>query len=191
MAINRQQVSEKTVQKVSPANYVYLDQLIKKTKNKMELGNQMLNLFFPARDSTSSATGFTFFHLARHPDVCIKLREVVISIGDAPITFDLLKSMKCLKFVVNESLHLLAPAGLTIRTCVEDCVLPRGCGPDGKSPILVRPGTEIRIIFHALHKDGDIWGEYAIKFCPERWENLRTTWEYIPFLGGGRICPAQ
>lgn len=30
-----------------------------------------------------------------------------------------------------------------------------------------------------------------MEFGPERWENLRTTREYIPFIGGGRICPAQ
>ncbi|CCD48984.1 hypothetical protein ACHAPF_000710 [Botrytis cinerea] len=191
MAIERQRLLEENVKEVSPANYVYLDKLVKETKDKTELRNQMLNIFLPARDSTSSATGFIFFHLARHPDVWMKLREEVIRIGDAPITFDLLKSMKYLKFVVNESLRLLAPAGLSIRTCVQDCVLPRGGGPDGKSPILVRPGTEIRVVFHALHKDRDIWGEDAMEFRPERWENLRTTWEYIPFLGGGRICPAQ
>ncbi|TGO60153.1 hypothetical protein BOTNAR_0150g00040 [Botryotinia narcissicola] len=148
----------------------------------------MLNLFLPARDSTSSATGFILFHLARHPDVWIKLREEVISIDDAPITFGLPKSMKYLKFLVNEN---LAPAVLSIQTRVEDCVLLRGGGPDGKSPILVRPGTEIRIFFHALHRDRGIWREYAMGFRPERWENLRKTWEYIPFLGGGGICPAQ
>lgn len=46
-------------------------------------------------------------------------------------------------------------------------------------------------MFHALHKDPDIWGRDALVFRPERWESLRTTWEYIPFLGGARICPAQ
>ncbi|TGO43945.1 hypothetical protein BCON_0695g00020 [Botryotinia convoluta] len=170
MAINRQRLLEKTVEEVSPANYVYLDELVKKTKDKTEFRNQMLNLFLPARDSTSSATGFIFFHLARHLGVWMKLREEDISIGDAPITFDLLKSMKYLKFVVNESLRLLAPAGLSILTCVKGCVLPSGGGPDGQSPILVLPGTEIRIVFHALHKDRDIWGEDAMEFRPERWE---------------------
>ncbi|KAF7885725.1 uncharacterized protein EAF02_004234 [Botrytis sinoallii] len=167
MAINRQRSSEKTVERISPARYVYLDELVEKTKDKTELRNQMLNLFLPARDSTSSATGFIYFHLAFHPDVWIKLREEGVG------------------------LRLLAPAGLSIRTCVEDCVLPRGGRPDGKRSILVRPGTEIRIVFHALHRDRDIWGEDEMEFRPERWENFRTTWEYIPFLGGSRICPAQ
>ncbi|KAF7934876.1 uncharacterized protein EAE98_002921 [Botrytis deweyae] len=184
MAIDRQRSLEKTFERISPARYVYLDELVKKTKDRTELRNQVLTLFIPARDSTSSVTGLTCFHLARHPDVWIKLREEVMSIGDAPMTFDLLKSMKY-------RLRLLASAGLSIQTCVEDCVLPRGGRPDGKSPILVRPGTEIRIVFHALHKDRDIWGENAMEFRPERWENFRTTWEYIPFLGGSRICPAQ
>lgn len=66
-----------------------------------------------------------------------------------------------------------------------------GGGPSGRDPILVQKGTEVRIVFHALHKDPEIWGKDALEFRPERWETMRTTWEYIPFLGGGRIYPAQ
>lgn len=64
-------------------------------------------------------------------------------------------------------------------------------GSDGTEPILVHKDTEVRIVFHALHKDPDIWGDDFLEFRPERWESMRTTWEYIPFLGGGRTCPAQ
>ena len=88
-------------------------------------------------------------------------------------------------------LRLISPGGMTIRTCLEDCVIPCGGGISEQEPILVQKGTEVRIIFHALHKDPDIWGEDALEFRPERWETMRTTWEYIPFLGGGRTCPAQ
>ena len=40
------------------------------------------------------------------------------------------------------------------------------------------------------------WGPDAHVFRPDCWlgkegEQLRPKWEYIPFLGGPRICPAQ
>lgn len=42
-----------------------------------------------------------------------------------------------------------------------------------------------------MQRDTDVWGPDAETFRPERWESSRPKWEYIPFLGGGRICPAQ
>ena len=44
---------------------------------------------------------------------------------------------------------------------------------------------------YALHHDKKVWGEDAEEFRPERWETERPMWEYLPFLGGPRICPAQ
>ncbi|KAF7896905.1 uncharacterized protein EAF01_009308 [Botrytis porri] len=184
MAIDSHRSSERPVEQVSPANYVYLDDFVKKTKKKT-------NFEIKSRDSTSSATRSLFFRLARHPDVWVKLlHKEFISIGDTLITFDLLKSMKYLKFVVNESLRLLAPAGLILRTCVKDFVLPTGGRPDGQSPfwcVLVRKLEQSFTHYIKLR----CLGRNTMDFRPERWENLRTTWEYAPFLGSGRICPAQ
>ena len=42
-----------------------------------------------------------------------------------------------------------------------------------------------------MHRDPSIWGPDADAFRPERWEGLKPMWEYIPFLGGKRKCPAQ
>ena len=39
--------------------------------------------------------------------------------------------------------------------------------------------------------DPEIWGDDALEFRPERWENLKQSWNFIPFMGGRRICPAQ
>lgn len=57
--------------------------------------------------------------------------------------------------------------------------------------MLVRKGTKIVMNFHALHHDKEIWGENANEFVPERWEIARPIWEYLPFSGGPRVCPAQ
>lgn len=70
MAIERQISSEKEemlVAESSKDKYVYLDELIKTTKDTAELRNQMLNIFLPARDSTSSVTGFYLLSFGTTP----------------------------------------------------------------------------------------------------------------------------
>lgn len=44
-----------------------------------------------------------------------------------------------------------------------------------------------------MHRDIDFWGADAEEFRPERWldPGLRPKWEYLPFGGGARNCPAQ
>ena len=75
--------------------------------------------------------------------------------------------------------------------CLKSTVLPTGGGPNGQSPILVQKGQVVRMDIYSLHRDQSIWGADADEFRPERWEGLRSGWEYVPFLGGPRICPVQ
>jgi cytochrome P450 len=44
---------------------------------------------------------------------------------------------------------------------------------------------------YTMHRRKDIYGPDADEFKPERWENLRPGWEYLPFNGGPRICLGQ
>jgi cytochrome P450 len=75
---------------------------------------------------------------------------------------------------------------------VEDCILPRGGGPDGSKPVYVRGGTEVNFVFRAMHYDKDLW-ENADEFRLERWESPTSIppGAYVPFNSGGRVCPAQ
>jgi cytochrome P450 len=42
-----------------------------------------------------------------------------------------------------------------------------------------------------MHRRKDLYGPDADEYKPERWENLRPGWEYLPFNGGPRICLGQ
>jgi cytochrome P450 len=47
------------------------------------------------------------------------------------------------------------------------------------------------MVTSVMHIDRDIWGDDVMEFKPERWKSLKQSWNFIPFLGGRRICPAQ
>lgn len=174
-------------------DYVLIEEMAKNCKDKTQLRHEILNVFLPARDTTGLAVGYLIYNLARHPEVTAKLRAEILAAvpSRTMITFDLLKSIRYLQYVLNESLRIRSPIHFSQRTCSEDCVLPTGGGPKGKAPILVTKGQSLTINVNALHYDKDIWGKDAHQFRPERWETERPLWEYLPFLGGPRICPAQ
>ena len=44
---------------------------------------------------------------------------------------------------------------------------------------------------YLMHRRKDLWGADADSFQPQRWENRKTGWEYLPFNGGPRICIGQ
>lgn len=45
--------------------------------------------------------------------------------------------------------------------------------------------------YFTLHRNPAIYSPDPEAFRPERWETIRPTWEYLPFGGGARHCPAQ
>ncbi|KAL2043608.1 hypothetical protein N7G274_003915 [Stereocaulon virgatum] len=79
-----------------------LHEFIKDTQDRKFLRDQLLNVFLPARDASSTGLSGLFFHLARNPRVWTKLRSEAPKI-DQPLTFDVLKSMKHLHCVFRES----------------------------------------------------------------------------------------
>lgn len=88
----------------SPTQQVILvNELAKQNpEDRVELRSQLINIFFPARDTTAIGVSDVFFNLARHPRVWDKLREEVLHISE-PLTYELLQSLKYLRCVLNES----------------------------------------------------------------------------------------
>ncbi|KAI2114977.1 hypothetical protein LOZ12_006821, partial [Ophidiomyces ophidiicola] len=77
------------------------------------------------------------------------------------------------------------------RTAVRDTFVPVGGGPDGKSPVFLRKGTLMSYSVFAMHRREDLYGPDAAEYRPERWEKLRSAWDFLPFNGGPRICLGQ
>lgn len=91
-------------------------------------------------------------------------------------------------------LRLYPPVPLNNRTALQTTILPRGGGPDGDSPILIRRGEVISFSPYVNSRRKNIYGPDADEFLPERWQETRTSelgWAYFPFNGGPRACLGQ
>lgn len=82
------------------------------------------------------------------------------------------------------------------RTASQTTILPTGGGPDRSSPVMIRKGENIAFCVYAMHRRVDLYGEDAEDFRPERWDEdlplfedeYTSSWGYLPFNGGPRIC---
>ncbi len=171
--------------------YILLHEMAKQIRDPVDLRFQVLNVFVPARDSISILISNTLFFLARKPELWAKLRADSVALGDQPLTFELLMSLQFFRYVINETLRLVGPSGHAQRIAVKNSILPTGGGPDGKSPVFVGKGTIITLSVYGQNHDKDFWGDDVYEYRPERWIDRRPMWDFNPFLGGPRICPAQ
>lgn len=171
--------------------FVLLDELAKHTDNALEIRSETLNVLSAGRDTTASLLSWIFYFLSRHPRVFERLRTAVLAeIGTdaSSIEFTKLRSCHYLQHCINEALRMTGIVPTMERESLEDTVLPRGGGPDGTSPVFLAKGQRVMISIYAMQQRPDIWGDDPGVFRPERWEDRKAGFEFIPFGGGPRKC---
>ncbi|KXL51422.1 hypothetical protein M433DRAFT_386533 [Acidomyces richmondensis BFW] len=170
-----------------------LHRLATQTKDAQELRDQTLAILFAGRDTTASLLGWCFARLSLHPDYFLKLRSIVVKdfAPGEPITFAKLKSCRELQHFLNEVLRLHPTVPLNYRIAAHDTTLPVGGGADQRSPVAVRKGEPVFYSVYLMHRRKDLWGEDAMEFKPERFEQRIPAWQFLPFNGGPRICLGQ
>ncbi|EHK20480.1 uncharacterized protein TRIVIDRAFT_49165 [Trichoderma virens Gv29-8] len=176
---------------VGPERVDLLWYMASHVRDEEELRSQLCLVFVPNNDTTSIFISNCIWHLARDPEAWQKLRKEVLEYGDKPVTFESLRNMPYLNGVLNET-HRLTPNNIVqVRACLNDSVLPLGGGPDGKSPLYVNKGDLVSVTKTVMYRDPDVWGPDFDKFRPERFFGVRGNWNFLPFGGGPRRCPAQ
>ncbi|KAI1371140.1 putative N-alkane-inducible cytochrome P450 [Hypoxylon crocopeplum] len=178
---------------IKTGRYNLLTELASACKDPVQLRSELLGVLLAARDSTASLLSSTFFQLARHPAVWERLMGEVDALGGRIPEYEALKEMRYLKCVLNETLRLFPPLARNVRYARRDTVLPRGGGPDKRSPVFVAKGSPIFYSVYAMHRLPQYWGDDAEAFRPERWldDKFRPGWAYLPFNGGPRLCLGQ
>lgn len=87
--------------------YILLNEMVKQIQDKLDLRSQILAVFMPSRDTTAFLVANIFHALVRNPNIWTRLRREIMAVGHVPITFELLKSIKYLQWVINESQYLI------------------------------------------------------------------------------------
>ncbi|KAK3711360.1 hypothetical protein LTR37_009740 [Vermiconidia calcicola] len=179
--------------------YVFIDELVRQTTDRIAIRSELLNILLAGRDTTASLLTNIWFMLSKRPDLWSKLQAEIATLdGDIP-DFEQLKNLKYLKALLNESLRLHPVVPANSREAFEDTTLPLGGGPDGRAPLFIKKGEIMAWSVYTMHRRKDYYGEDALEFRPERWlddpetgkKGLRPSWEYLPFNGGARICLGQ
>lgn len=147
-----------------------------------QLIDEISILFVAGHETTANALSFTFFLLAKHPEVVEKIYEEIEQVdSESDSLIEKLKKLEYTKAVIDESMRLYPPAWITDRENLED---------DTIVGYRMEAGTLIAVSFYELHRHPDYW-EDPETFNPDRFmgENRKkTAGIFYPFGAGPRMC---
>jgi len=105
-ALERREKASGSLNKLSnpSSSFVFIDKLVNETQDRKFVRDQLMSVWIGSQDTSGFGACSIVFFLARYPKVWTKLRsEVFEQLGvDRAITFENLKSIKYLQWVINE-----------------------------------------------------------------------------------------
>ena len=154
-----------------------------------ELTAEALTQLIAGSDTTSNTSCAILYWVCKTPGVLEKLQkelDAAIPEGlgmDVP-TFEMVKDLKYMQNVINETLRIHSTSSLG---------LPRVVPPGEGITILGHhfPAyTVLSVPAYTIHHSKEIWGPDADEFNPDRWNDLteRQKVGFIPFSYGPRSC---
>ncbi|KAK2991837.1 hypothetical protein RJ640_025743 [Escallonia rubra] len=146
------------------------------------------NIYLAGYDTTATSVSWCLVLLASHPDWQARTRTEVHDIcGDNLPDANMLRSMKTLTMVIQETLRLYPPIADMVRETMQDVSL---------NGIQIPKGVNLQISRPTLHRDPDLWGPDAHQFNPKRFSDglkgaCTSPHVYMPFGAGTRVCAGQ
>ncbi|CAE7156988.1 unnamed protein product [Rhizoctonia solani] len=167
-----------------------------------EVLSQISTFLVAGHETTSTATTWALYALAKHPRVQRKLREELLEcgLGDEPNMAELDK-LPYLDHFIRECLRVHSPVPNVPREATQDVQIPVSKSYKDKygverDHISLQKGDMIIVPIVTLHGMKEIWGDDVAEFKPERWEHLPETANEVPgvvghlmtFIHGQRSC---
>ncbi|CUA72791.1 Bifunctional P-450/NADPH-P450 reductase [Rhizoctonia solani] len=167
-----------------------------------EVLGQISTFLAAGHETTSSTTAWALYALTKHPEVQSKLRDELerAKLGEEP-SMDEIDNLGYLNNFIREVLRVYAVISLSGREVAHDTIIPvEGYYRDShgkiQTGIRVQKGDSVAIPILSINRAKYIWGEDAMEFNPERWNNLPDAVKEMPgvwgnvltFLHGPHAC---
>lgn len=148
-----------------------------------QICHEMLTFLIAGFESTSSALLWTFYQLARAPEVEARMHAELDSVlGDRALTPDDLPRLDYTRRVIDEVMRQTPSAWFIARTALADIEL------GGHK---IAQGSDLLMSIPTLHNNPDVWPDPG-RFDPDRFlpehEAQRSPNAYLPFGRGPHAC---
>ncbi|POM61492.1 Cytochrome p450 [Phytophthora palmivora] len=148
----------------------------------------ILTFIFAGRDTTAECLTYSFYAIARHPQVQKRIVDELENVKPkngnfSSFTLEEAKSLKYLEAVVYEAVRLYPALPYNVKSAVRDDYLPDGT--------FVPAGVDVVYSPWYMGRNGEIWGNNPLEFRPERWLEMPkrpSAYEFPNFQAGPRIC---
>jgi cytochrome P450 len=148
-----------------------------------ELIDEVMTLVVAGHETTASALNWTWYLLARHPEVEARLHAEIDALpAQSCPSLAQMEGLAYTQQVVNEALRLYPPGWLLSR---------RAIGADVLAGYDIPAGADVLLSPYLLHRHPLFWPD-PDAFKPERFapenEAARPRFAYLPFAAGPRHC---
>jgi len=148
-----------------------------------QLRDELITIYLAGHETTANALTFTFYLLAKHPEVKSRVvNEVESNWTGGNFNFESLNRLEYTTRVIKESMRLYPPAWGILREVGED---------DEIDGWLLKKGDSVVLSPYAVQRLERYWEEPEAfdpdRFLPERMAS-RPKYSYFPFGGGQRLC---
>ncbi len=151
--------------------------------NDKQIRDEIITLMLAGHETSATALVWTFYLLARHPDIEQRLLEELEQVlgGRAALSADL-ANLPYLKQVVQESMRIYPPVWGIARRSSEESEF---------GGFRIPADSYLAITMYVLHRHPDYWPDPE-RFDPERFapgrNKSRHSYAYLPFSAGPRAC---
>jgi cytochrome P450 len=148
-----------------------------------EVRDQAMTILLAGHETTANALAWTFYLLARHPDVRQRLEQEVDSVlGARTATTDDLPSLPFTLQVLKEAMRLYPPAYIVGRAATRDVTI---------GGARVKRGQPVLVNVAGIHRRAEAFPDPdrfdPDRFAPDR-EKALAALSYLPFGAGPRVC---
>jgi cytochrome P450 len=152
------------------------------TMTDKQVRDEVVTLFVAGHETTATSLAWSFYLLARHPDVLERVVAEADAFGDGPIERYDAGRLALTTRVFQEALRLYPPVMFFPRRTLEEVEIAGTTLP---------ARTIVFVSAYAMHRRADVY-EDPDRFDPDRFlpvhEARRPKGSYLPFSAGPRFC---